>query len=241
MFYFFYGKNEKQKEKAVKLFESLKAKKPDATFLVFDDENITKSALDELVGSQGLFEKKIVCLFRNISKNEELNKDIFKKAGDFAKSENIFIWSEVSLKKDELSALKKLAEKSDVEEEKEKAKNFFGGSGEFNIFSLADAFGNRDKKKLWELFLKAREKATAEEIHGVLFWQLKAIAGASFAKDATDADLKPFVYSKAKGFSRNFNKKEIEDLSMKFVEMYHDAHRGKVDFMLSLEEFVLGV
>lgn len=245
MLYFFYG-DKKISAKATKLFESLKVKKPDASFFNFNEEDINESVLSEALESQGLFEKKIVCLFKGVLQNKELKEKILEKVSQIGKSENIFIWYENDLRKEEISLLKKSAEKSDIEE-KEKKKFVFGqteegkGNGQLNIFSLADAFGKRDKKTLWALFLKAKESASAEEIHGVLFWQLKAIAAAHLAKTAEEADLKPFVFSKAKGFSKNYSLPEIQNLSLKFVEMYHDAHRGKVDFLLSLEKMILSI
>lgn len=240
MIYFFYG-DKKISAKATKLFESLKSKKPDASFFNFNEENINENVLSEVLESQGLFEKKIVCFFRGILKNKDFKEKILEKISDFGKSENIFIWHEDDLKKEEITLLKKSAEKSDIEE-KEKKKFVFGQTdGGFNIFSLADALGKRDKKSLWSLFLKAKENTSPEEIHGVLFWQIKAIAATHLAKTAEEADLKPFVFSKAKGFVRNYTLPEIQNFSEKFVEMYHEAHRGKVDFMSALEKLILSI
>lgn len=238
MIYFFYGQDKaKIHKKASKVFESLRAKKPDASFFSFDAENISTGAFEGVALSQGLFEKKVVVYFRNILSESDLEKKILSEIPNMAKSENIFIWTEYHLLKEPLSLLKKNSEKSDIEEKDD----FKAKKEEFNMFALAEAFGKRDKKNLWALYQKARAKGSAEEIHGILFWQLKCIALASSSKTATEADLKPFVFSKAKSFAKNFSPDEIKKLSEKLVEIYHNAHRGKMELDLALEEFILSL
>lgn len=242
MIYFFYNQDKQAlHKKASKLFLSLQTKKPDAAFISLDGENVSISALSEVFQSQGLFEQKIVAYLRNIISDSELEKEISKKIPELSKSQNIFIWTEYDLLKDELSLLKKHAEKSDIVDPSTSSGQGKNKREEFTIFSLADAFGKRDKKILWALFQKAKIKASAEEIHGILFWQLKSMAQAEASKTAAEAGLAPFVFSKAKGFARNYSKDELKKISGEFVEMYHDAHRGKGDFMGALERWVLGM
>ena len=86
----------------------------------------------------------------------------------------------------------------------------------------------RDKKQLWILYTQAkREGISDEEIHGILFWQVKAMLLAARSKDAGAAGLNPFVYSKSKGFLKNFEEKEVENISSSLVTLYHDSRRGK--------------
>ncbi len=239
MIYFYYGQDKAALyKKASKLFESLRTKKPDASFITFDADNFSLSTLEELTGSQGLFEKKIVALIRNVISegNKDFEKSVISKVSDAAKSENIVIWIESDLSKEALSSFKKNAEKSDIEEEKKEKKK-----SEDNVFALAEAFGRRDKKTLWTLFLKAIEKSEAEAIHGMLFWQIKAIALAHTAKTAAEADLNPFVFGKAKTFTKNYSESEIKKISSDFVKMYHDAHRGMGELSVALEKFILSL
>ena len=238
MIYFYYGQDKTAiHKKASKIFLSLKTKKPDASFVSLDGENVSPSAISELYQSQGLFEQKVVAYFRNIISESELEDEISKKISDLAKSQNIFIWTEYKVSKETLVLFKKNSEKIDIIETKEKKKTY----EEFNMFSLAEAFGKRDKKSLWMLFQKARMKASAEEIHGILFWQLKSILVAEASKTAEEADMKPYTFSKSKGYVRNYSVEELQKISEIFIEMYHDAHRGKGDFMLALEKFILSI
>ena len=80
-----------------------------------------------------------------------------------------------------------------------------------------------------------------EEIHGILFWQVKSIVLASRTKSATEAGLNPFVYSKAKSFAENFNQQELDKILEDIVRLYHDAHRGLHDFETAMEIFILSL
>ena len=67
MIYFFYGPDiETSRKKARALFESLKVKKPDASFGELVAEGITSDKIIELVGGQGLFSNKSVVFCDNI-------------------------------------------------------------------------------------------------------------------------------------------------------------------------------
>ncbi len=235
MIYSFSGTdNKKSFEKASAIFQNLKNKKPDASFLSFDEEEISLSILDELIGSQGLFSNKIVAYLKCPLERTDLKKEILKKIKLLKDSENIFVWVEKDLNVSEEKALAEASEKHIISKGNIKEKE------DFNIFSLTEAFGRRDKFKLWTLILDAYKKnKSAEEIQGVLFWQAKSIALSKSEKTAEGAGLKPFSYSKAKQFGNNFSDEEINNSIKKLVEIYHEAHLGKVNFEMALEEFAL--
>lgn len=235
MYYFFYdNQSGKLHTKAKKLFDDLQQKKRDATFLSFDEETVSLEKLLEVSFSQGLFESKVVCYLNNISLNDEISKSLKTITKQFKESASIFVWIEDSLKKADLEVIKQHAEKTTVEEKLEK------GEKTFDVFSLANLFGEKNKKGLWTALQEAKtRKIAAEEIHGILWWQLKSIILASKTKTASEAGLKPFVFSKAKGFAKSFSDKELTLLPDLFVAMYHKAHRGEVDLYVELEKLVL--
>jgi hypothetical protein len=110
----------------------------------------------------------------------------------------------------------------------------------FNTFLLTDALGRKDKKNLWVLYQKALEAQTpVEEIHGILFWQMKSLALAENSNSPTEAGMKAYPYQKAKEFVKKFEAQEIRDLRKKLVYLYHDAHRGEFDLAEGLERFIL--
>ncbi|MBX9792940.1 MAG: hypothetical protein K2Y02_01435 [Burkholderiaceae bacterium] len=89
----------------------------------------------------------------------------------------------------------------------------------FDVFSLANAYAKRDRKKLWLLLREAEENNTpAEALVGILAWKARTELAGSGAKDPT-------------AVAR----------SSALVCMYHDAHRGEGDLSLLLERFVLNL
>ncbi len=237
MIYILHGNHtEKAREKSHAIIDSLRAKKPDASFFSVQADTWNTITLDELIGGQGLFAQKYIIFFDNISENTDAKELIAEHTKDIAESENIFIFLEKKLDK-AFSALEKNAEKSQEFSRVEGKKEFGGG-----MFALADALGMRDKKHLWILFDDVRRKDTEwEEIHGIFWWQVKSMLLASKSGSAEEAGLKPFVYKKSLGFAKNFKPAELEKMSADLVMMYHQAHRGRVDFGSELEKWVLVV
>ena len=89
----------------------------------------------------------------------------------------------------------------------------------FNIFNIADAFANRDKILAWTLFHKGiNQGVEGEAIAGIFFWKIKTM-----------------ILSSSKAFSKD----ELKHQSSNIVSLYHKAHRGECDFLISLEQFIL--
>ena len=248
MLYVIHGTDvEKAREKAHALFDALKAKKPDAAAGTMRPEDVTPDKLEELTQTQGLFENKQIIFMDRTLESPEIRDLVMDKIDAVKESPNIFIFFEGKLTKEVLKKLEKRAEKI-TEYELDEASVLAGGkagggardSGKF--FVLADALGARDKKKLWALLRQAIDSdAAPEEIHGILFWQAKSMALAADAASAASAGLNPYVYGKAKRYSANWKPTEIDSLLSKLVRMYHEAHRGEVDFAVELEKLALDI
>lgn len=236
MLYFFYGSDtDAARAKANALIVSLQKKKPDAEVFRLDADHTSETELDELIHGQGLFNRSHIVQGVRLFENDELKELFVKKLDDIARSSNIFISVEGKVDKNTLLLVADAAEKVHMFEKKEEKKK-----PDFNVFSLTDAFGRRDKKNLWVLFQKAvASGAVPEEIHGILFWQLKSMLVVSTTKTAGEAGVMPFVFTKAKSFLKNYSEEELRELSSKFVSLYHDSHRGIHDFEIALERFVL--
>ncbi|HEY4511553.1 MAG TPA: hypothetical protein VJH55_01800 [Candidatus Paceibacterota bacterium] len=239
MFYFLHGSDtDKAIAKADDMVAALLKKKPDAAFFKMTDENWSEAALAEYMGGQGLFSQKYIVLLSGVFGNKEYKEVLVKKLKELKESENIFIMREGVVDKTSLTKIEKQAEKvQQFELKEESAKEV-----KFNVFSLTDALGRRDRKSLWTLFLKAQKAGVeAENIHGTLFWQVKSLIVARETKDAKQAGMHPFAFSKAQGFSKNFKKEELLKLSGDLVSIYHEAHRGMYDLNIALERFVLTI
>lgn len=237
MIYLIHGNDfERARGKARELIVALQKKKPGAEVFRLEDEMVSAGKLDELTGGQGLFERKYIVFADNVFRSEEAKEIVLGKLKALAESENIFIFLEDELGKADLKELEKFAEKVQrfsVVTKKEKP---------FNIFSLTEMLGRRDKRGLWILYQKALAEGLApEEIHGILFWQIKAMLAAVLAKTAAEAGLKPFVFQKSRAFARNFSVAELKNLSSKMVAVYHNTRRTGPDLDVALEKLILEI
>ncbi len=238
MIYLIYGnKHEEIRDKVRSIVDAQVTKKPDALHFRITSENWRETNLEEVLGSQGLFVQKYIVVFDHLLREKEVDDSLFEKLTEFSQSEHIFIFSEGELTKEILKKIEKKAEKvqdiSKANVEKEKS---------FQIFSLADALGSRNKKELWVLYQKALlADVSAEEIHPILFWQVKSMLAASNTSSPDEAGLSPYVYGKAKRYAAGFSQEELQKISSKLVTLYHDTRRGMVEFNTEMERFVLGL
>jgi DNA polymerase III delta subunit len=240
MIYLLYGSDtDKARAKLHDLVGSLVKKKPDASHERLNDETFSADKLEELMGGMGLFSQKAIIEMINVFRNKDAKETVLENIKDIGKSDNIFVFLEGELNKTDLAKFEKNSEKIQEFELKTKGEV---KKEEFKIFSLTDAFGRRDKKMLWVLYTKAKmHDIAAEEIHGILFWQVKAVVQAAAAGSAKEAGLNPFVYQKSKAILQKYSLDEIKGISSKLVSMYHNARRGIHDFDVALEKFILEV
>jgi len=239
MLYVLYGPNlEEGRKKLHVLLSGLQKKRPEASLFRFTSENLRESELRDLCGARGLFEPKHIVLLDLPSATADGKRILLDALPALSDSENLFVLFEGTLEAKVLAALKKYAEKIQTHSTGAREKR----AEAFNRFALPEALGRRDRKMLWVLYQKALRSGMAEEeIHGLLFWQVKSMLAAAQAGSAEASGLKPFVYSKAKSAARNYSPEELEALSARLVMLYHEARRGKYDLETALERFVLSV
>lgn len=232
MFYVVYGKNrEKVAEKGFALANGLILKKPDASYFKIDAENWASEKIEELSGSQGLFESKFVVLLDNIWSDEIGTAEDIEKIKD---SDNVFILIESDISADNLKLLKKSAVKATEIAESKISKN------SFNVFALSDALGEKNSKKLWMLYQEAIfNNIDAEEIHGILFWQIKNLILAKRGKLNGALKVSPFVVQKAKSYANKWEEKELENLAESLVKIYHKARLGQGEVEVAVEKMIL--
>ena len=218
MIYLLHGTDTiKSRKKLHALLDSMFAKKPDASIVRVEVGGFDENELKEFVGGQGLFVSKYIIVFDNLFTDKEVKEVLLKNLKEISKSENIFIFLEEKLNKTELNKFEKYAEKIQI----------FGGltsekSDKFDIFSLANALGKRDKKGLWVLYQKAKLNNIADEqIHGILFWKVKSM-----------------ILSAGRGA---YSQDELKKLSNSLVNLYHDTRRGVHEIDSAMERFILGI
>lgn len=246
MIYLVFGNNkDSARKKAWEIVDSLLIKKKDAVFKKFtENDEITQNHLNELISGQALFVNKFIVMFHEVFSNPETKNILVKNLKQIADSKNIFVLLEEKIDSKTLEKIKKVSTKSQEFEKKEMTKQErLAQIGEkIDFFEFSNALGLRDKKNLWRLFQDAlAENVPAEEVHGIFFWQIKSMLLASTCRIASEADMKPYPFQKAKEYCKKYSEKELKEISSKLVTMYHEAHRGRIDFYVALEKFILGL
>ncbi len=238
MLYFLHGKDTKaSRAKLHELLDTLQKKKPDASVFKIEAESFDSARFEEFLSGQGLFENKYIVVCDKIFENAEAKEQMVASVKEMSESDNVFLCLEEDVDAPTLKKIEKYAQKTQKFEENKKVE-----SKSFNIFSLTDALGRRDKKELWVLYQQALASGSEpEEIHGILFWQVKSMLLSSQSKSSDEAGLKPFVFQKASGFAKKYSPAELRALSARFVEIYHNAHRGISEMGIALEKLILSI
>lgn len=234
MIYFYYGTNTDRRRQAVnKILESF----ADAPHAVFESETVSGEQLASYLESRSLFGETKVILCLDVLSNEDVESSVLKKIKEFKDSKSIFIFSEKSVLKDVLAVMKKNGEDAQgFDLPKSLAKKDFG------VFALTDAFARRDKKESWVILQKAfRAGKTVEEIHGLLFWQVKTMlaVGETPSAELPQLKLNPFVLKKAQTSLKQFSIPELKTISSNLVSLLYEGRRDGKDMQVSLEQFVL--
>lgn len=238
MFYLFCGSDrDRVRLKADKLLQSLLLKKPDVSLFRLDDENWRQDVFEELITGQTLFEKKYIVFGVGVLKNKEAEDFIIRSVEEISASDNIFIFAEGEIESGVLDILLAKTNKAlTLDSKKTKSKETF------NIFSLADTFGLRDRRALWLVFTKAKMAGVeGEEIFWQFYRQLKNMILVSQDKDLSVLKMHPFVIKKTSQSVKNFSQDELKSLLAVLVDIYSKARKGLVDMDIALEQFVLEI
>lgn len=216
MLYFYYGTDiDKARAKAHDLIDSLRKKKPDASFFSVNSDNFNVNTLEEYIGGQGLFSNKYIIFLDRVCENKEMKDAFLDLIKPISESDNIFVLLEAKLDKATATKIEKKSEKFLKFDLLEKA-----NKKEFNAFGLADAFASRNKRDAWILYRQAIDGGEAPEaLHGMIFWKLKTIL--------------------LSGGNSVWKKEELIKSLEKLIDMYHLSRRGEGELENSMEMFIL--
>jgi len=242
MLYVYYGDKKEAQRKAHILLAGLAAKKPDAVINYFDPDTFTYGQWEELIAGQGLFVRALIFYGSSVCEHNESVEFLEKHIKEIKESPNIFIFAEQKMP----VALKRLLEKNaekfvEVKEEKEIVKE------RVDLFALTDALGARRTKDMFLLYEDALAKgATAEEIHPILFWQIKNIYLVKTLKQKTTEaaekiGIKPYPFKKALSFSEKFEEKELKQMLKELVDIFHIARTSGTELEFGILKFLLKV
>lgn len=236
MLYLFHGIDiDKARRKRTATCAALLAKAPDALVIRVGAQDVTPALLESLAHAQGLFSRRQIVFLDHVFSDLGSRDMVLKHLDALAASENMLLALEGFLSATALKPILVHTEKSEVFSGKDEKK---GPS--FDVFSLADALGRKDKKVLWTLYQEAqRHDLAPEEMHGVFFWKVKTMLLAQKTKSPEESGLSPFVFKKALAHARTFGTKELMNLSQKLMTLYHDARRGRSELSTGLERLIL--
>jgi len=234
MLYLLYGTDtNKSRSKLHELLDLAQKKRPDAELFRLHAENWSEGQLDELMQSHGLFESKYTVVLDGLLEKKESKSAMLDRLDALRDSDQIFLMIEgtvdaATLKK--IEAFAKQVQESALPQNKKPS---------FNIFSITDKLVQKDKKGLWISYIDLLQKgAGPEEVHGILFWQVKNMLLASRA-DQKETGLSPFVYKNALSGARNFKEEELVSLSSRLVDITHRVRTGKGEMEVMLEKWIL--
>ena len=236
MLYVFYGTDTtKVADKAHNLVASLKKRKPDALVFTVEESNFNAGTVDELIDARGLFLEKHIIHIKTSFETVEFQEHILERLPKFASTQNVVV----------LSLGKVLSEhKKQLEHHAEKIEEHTTSSvkKEHNVFSVSDALGVRNPRKLWTEYMRARRAdVPPQAIHGTLLWAVRGMVAASRSNGATDAGLKPSMYAKFKQQSGRYSEGELRTMLRDLLRLYHDSFRGRHDLDVALERWTLSI
>ncbi len=238
MIYLFYGTDIDARNRGVQEFLD----RFDHEVVEFSDTHFSETEIASHAENQGLFSETATILLRDTLQQKELASFILDRLPAFAASGNIFVVVDRELSKDTLAALKEHTQKTEVFDLAKKAFE----KQSFNVFSLTDALAMRDKKRTWVLYQESkRQDVEAEQVHGILFWQIKSLLLVKDTKgtpeEVKQSGLNPFVYKKALAAAKHFSKEELNNMSIQLTDIYHNARKGRSELSVSLEQFILSL
>lgn len=199
-----------------------------------DADAFEQGAVRDAVGSISLFGEEVLHIFDMPSSHAAFEEELHEFLEVIAASDRMFVIIEGAMLTPEKKRYTKFATKMEecaasVEER-------------YNTFALSDALLRKNKKELWMGLCDAKAHGiSAEEIIGILWWQLKTLRLVSLTSTASQAGMKEYAYSKAKRALPSFREGEIYQLSRSLLAVYHEGHAGMKDIDLALEKWTLSL
>lgn len=219
MIYTFYGSDiGVSKHKARKLVDALMKKRPEATHFTLDGDSFSLDELERLAGSVGLFTPHHIVVLDRVY--ADIPMDMLDA---MAASEHVFVCLEQELGKKDVETLKSKSTKVDEQAQKPQSK-----TARPNVFALTDAITARDKKNIWVAYQELLfQGVDPEEILPILSWHAKTMLVVAGSKNATEAGVKPFVYTKTKRASQKYTRDELKQFSRDVVGALYQSRQGK--------------
>lgn len=230
----FLGDDTKRSREALRhVLDEAKAKDPNALVSRFDDASFDPAFLHEALLNQSIFGGGNIVVIDGIL-DHELGAEFYRETTGLKDTMNSVFIRETAPSKEIKDLLKQIGEIEEFPLRKIIEKK--------NNFALADAIAMRDKRSAWVEFTKSqRAGAAMEEVHGMVFWAIKALylCATQTKEEATKAGVKEYTYRTYQPRAKNFLAHELEENLAELKGMYHRAHQGDADLGIFLEQFLL--
>src|SRR3989338_2359733 len=230
----FLGDDTKRSREALqRAVEEAKVKDPSVLVSRFDDVSFDPVLLCEALVNQSIFGGRNIVVFDGILDCEE-GEEFYQNVTELKETPNSVFIRETSPSKKVKDLLREIGSVEEFLLRKtfEKKKNF----------SLADAVAMRDKRSAWVEFVKQKREGVAmEEVHGMIFWTIKALylCTVQTKDEAQRSGVKEYTYRMYQPRAKNFLVRELEGKLGELKDMYHRAHWGDGDLGILLEQFLL--
>ena len=192
MLYVFCGNRFSARERAREFVHACRKKREQAEYIHLSPD-VSQQSPEELLLGQGLFENKYI-VFCDELISDAVSDHLMNNITAYRESPHVFIVFEPSLS----PAQEKHFAKCDVsvqrfadQEKREDTRS---------LFAFTDVFMKHDRVKTFTALHRALLRGESPtSLLNILLWQLRMLALVSGAQNATEAGVKPFVYTKTKG------------------------------------------
>lgn len=192
MLYIYCGERYGAREYARAFADGCKKKSPNSEYIYFSS-GFTEETLDDLLRRQGLFESKYIVFCNEVLSDSVCAKCIIENTKSYIDSQHMFIIFEPGLSTENEKYLTKKG--AVIKKFHKKIKQ----EGSHDIFSFVNVFLNQNKQKTLGAFYKLLLKnESAENVLNIMLWQVRMLVLVSKTKNAEEAGVKPFVYTKSK-------------------------------------------
>lgn len=214
-----------------------KKSRPSAVIFRFDDLNFDPAAAREALSAISMFGDGNIVIFDGVTEHPE-GSLASKLVLEYRGSNNVILCRERAVEKETIEKLKTHALIQEFPLKTVKKEEHP------NNFAIADALARRDRRGAWVEFERAmRRGVPAEEIHGIIFWQVKTlyISATQTKEEAARAGVKDYSWKKGAQNAKNFLISDLERLLELLKDMYHRSHRGELDLSIAIEKLLLTI
>ena len=217
MIYLFYGDRLKARDAVLKFVDICKKKRENAEYIRILKDGTNKPT-NELLLSQGLFEKKHIVLLDEMFDQKDYTVDFLKNTSKYARSEHMFIVFEPSIKQTDVKKL----EKAGAIIKEFKGREVVEST---QSFKFVETFLSGQKGKSFAMLHKLlKDGEDPDSLRNVLIWQIKNMNLIKMSSSQAASGIKPFPYKKAKELLNKY-----ENPFMELVNIERIVRNGRLN------------